>query len=722
MFFLRNLSSSQIHTGIAPWEFQPEEPIPDIVRKDKAARDAWINAPSTKHCVYTLHQGSVPNARISAPRTDGEGNPIHSSFGLVADYDAPMPEDAVLKLARKLPYPPNWIEKTLSGNWRYVWLFEEPVVWPSHDFARHFFKRFSSFAFDPGAGSAGFDRGAWEAIERLWTNSCDWRKVQDAPIPSIIAHGWLIKASESFKFDGKEMGPTIPLEVVATELEKRFPRFAEWPGEFTLASQGPTFWVDASTSPKSAIVRETGMQTFSAHAVKGFYSWRDLLGDAFVKDYEARSAAEAVEGIYWDGKQYWFANGSGHWRGHEKADLALMLKVRRGVSNKPDKSGVSAIERAIQHIHEHQYIEGAAPFVFQPTGIIVRHGLRFLNISTRRVLQPAPEPCGPERFPLLDRYFAGLMRNDEQSLWLRGWIYVGYEGAYFLRPIPGQVLFLAGPANVGKTLLNRGILGRIFGGFAEPHSFVSGTDSFNSELFDVGFWPIDDGSTSSDPRKARYMWEQFKRFSAQNTFRCNEKFRKASLVEWAGRVCVTCNADPESIRQIPDLSISNRDKVILLRTAEKPPIEFPPRHELDEILDRELPFFLRHLLDWKMPDAIRGDSRFILKPYADPTLVEVSHQSSPTAGFAEILADWKEDYFNVRNPKAEYWEGSAAKLVKDILLDPTAGPLMRPFTIDAVGRHLVQLQLKGAPLEIIEDNNSQTRTWRIYRNNKPTKT
>jgi hypothetical protein len=302
MFYLSNLSSHAISRDVLPWDFKPEPPFPEEVRKDKKFRDSWISAPSTRHCVYSFIEGVNSNQRVSKLRTDGGGNPPHAIHALVADYDSPEPKEKMLEQAKNLPHQPNWIEHTLSGNWRFIWLLEEPLILPSFDFARHFLKTFSDFAFDPARGMFGFDKKAWEAPERLWTNSCEWLHIHDVKIPKAVSLGWLVAASRTFNFKSKDFGTEIPLEIVKEALAKKYPSFAGWPGEFLLNEQGPTFWIAESASPKSAIIRETGIQTFSAHAPKGFYSWADLLGADFVREYKAASIGRAIEGIYYDGK------------------------------------------------------------------------------------------------------------------------------------------------------------------------------------------------------------------------------------------------------------------------------------------------------------------------------------------------------------------------------------------------------------------------------------
>lgn len=714
--YLKNLSSQALHEGVAPWDFKPEHAIPENVREDKEARDAWINNPKTQHHVYTFCEGINPNLRISKARAEGEGNPIHSLSALVADFDAKADAGFVQGCIAKLPYKPNWVENTLSGHWRYVWLLEAPIFFPSYEFAVHFLASFKEIAFDVSLGMVGFDEPAWRAPEKLWTNGCDWSPIHDEKISKEITLGWMEKAGRTFKFEN--LGASVPLEDVAKKLAEVFPKFAEWPGEFTLGSHGPTFWIEASQSPKSATVRETGMQTFSANATKAFYLWADLLGAAFVKEFEAEKLGKAIEGVHFDGKSYWRRDPANLWISCDKAEMNLSLRATRRLSAKPGKGGLSEVDHALNFIHDHQRIDSASPHVFQPGGVIIRNGVKYLNISAVRVLAPAPGiavwgPDGP--FPWLSQFLSRLL-TPEQCEVLLCWLAWAYQGFYQCKPESGHVLFIAGPVEVGKTLLNRAIIATLFGGFAEAGPFLLGDDNFNSELFSRGYWAGDDDDAGTDANRLRKWTSGIKRVSANTSWRCNEKFKKAGMTEWQGRFGITCNADEESLRSMPDLNLSNLDKLILLRTCNTAPCVFPPRYELAKILERELPYLARFILDYQIPANRFGKSRFGIKEYAEPSLLEASRHSSRQAGFVEILNDWKTTYFK-SFPKLDRWEGTAFQLLREFNLDPGTAGSNRGMSQDTVGRALAGMKGKGARLDSREEKD--VRVWTIYKDSEP---
>jgi hypothetical protein len=716
MFSVPNLVSTKV-TKVLPWEFTPEAPIPAEVRTDKTARTGWISAPVRKHCCYSLFEGLTEGQRISKGGKGSEGNPPHKLHGWAADVDEPLDKAELLKRCQALkPFYPSWLERTLSGNWRLIWLFEAPLLLPSYDFAIFFqkeilnlipFKRLSS----------EFDGPAWKEPNRYYTTSCDWEKLPEHPFPQKVLEGFLVTISGKYEWAKHATdGPAVPVEAVVPLLRERYPKFAEWPGEFAEGAQGPTFWVDGSTSPLSAIVRATGIQTFSAHASKAFYSWADLVGKAPLERFEADFAGKAVEGIYFDGRHYWRKLERGDWKSFERGDLSMHLRVARGVSPKGEPS---PLDRCLIFLQEHRHIECAGPVVFQPDGPLPRDPM-FLNTSTRRVLQPAEsEQVWGEagEFPTLSKFFDGFFAESEhpQLPHFLAWFRWAYAGFLKLEAQPGHVIIIAGKAAVGKTFLNRGILGLAFGGFAEAQAYLTGNDNFNAELFRAGHWPVDDSSAASSTNKHRLWTEALKRAVANTTHRFNEKFKTAGTVEWQGRVTITCNDDEESMRILPDLGCTVTDKVMLFVAADVAPIKFPDTYqERVALLRRELPSFLRWLIDWTPPvEVMDPGTRYGVKPYHHVEIVRRAQLSSPVSGFNDILEDWKATYFE-REKDTEFWEGTAIQLQRAIAIeDPVTQSIMREYSTQRVGNMLAGLKSRDGRVEII-DRGSQ-RFYRIYR-------
>ena len=714
-----NLGSSNTSPCV-PWEFTGAIP-PEVRGKEgKPERDKWITRPTTTHCVYTAFEGMNPTARVSESKGSEEGNPPLRMHAFVADIDEPLTETELqTQIERHMgDLVPNYLERTLSGQVRLIWLFEKPVCFPNSRFAIEFLEhalKQGSF----GKLSAQFDKPAWLDPKRMWTNSCDWLVIDAARrIPWSLLQGWVIEVSEKHIWRKDKGAVEIPLPEVLKELEKKWPNH-NWPGEFTEGSQGPTFWLEESSSPKSAVVKPTGMFTFSAHAVKPFYSWADLVGIKFVEEYSAKMMGAAVAGIYHDGTTYYRKIGPGEWRGFGKEDVARHLFVDRGLSPLKEGNGPSQVDRAIQFIQNWQGVDGAAPFAFQPHGLLKRAGGTFLNTHTRRVITPAQGEGAwgaNGKFPWISRYLDQLFEPQEQLAYFLAWLSRFYKGAYAYEIESGQSLFLLGPPGVGKTFLSQGVLPRLMGGGADAEDFMLGNTTFNSQLFDVALWTIDDNSANVDQTTYRKFSAIVKKMAANTSFAYHAKFRIPCTVDWLGRVVVTANDDEESARIVPDLSISILDKLMLMKTCKVTQIEFPARPVLIQILDNELPYFARFLLDYTPEPQCVGKSRYGVTPYHEKSLLLTAEQSSRSAGFNEILDDWATHYFAEHTE--DYWKGNAWQFVKSLHQgDIAVASALRSLTPDIAARHLMSLKAKGWPIETTTERG--TRVWKIYRPKTP---
>ena len=717
-YFIPNWTSKSAAPCV-PWLFDGSAIPPEVKGKEgKKVRDKWIMSPNTQHQVYSAFEGFNPNERISDSKGVEEGNPPLHCCALVGDYDAPLTEQELQTgIARLGKFIPNYIERTLSGNIRLVWLLEKPVSFPNYRFAKEWMRLVLEKMKADSAG-VGFDRPAWEEPSRYWVNSGEWATVdENVRIPYDVAHGWIVETAEKHVWKRDKGAIEIPLPEVLKELEKTYP--ACWPGDFVEGAKGPSFWVKDSVSPFSAIVKSTGMYTFAAHAVKPFYSWADLVGKAFVEEYAAKQMGKAVEGIYHDGATYYRTTGYGEWKSFAKEDICGHLRVDRGISSQKNGDVPSDVDKAIQYIQNWQGIDGAAPFVFQPHGILKRSGGTFLNTHTRKALTPSTVPAvwGPAGgFPWLSQFFDGLFDPHEQLDFFLSWLSRFYRGAHAHNLESGQNVFLLGPPGVGKTFLSQGIIPRLVGGSHDAEDYLLGNTGFNSQLFDVAAWTVDDNSANVDSVTHRKFSAMVKKMAANTTFSYHAKFRIPCNVDWLGRVIVTANDDEESARIVPDLSISLLDKLHLFRSARKAAVEFPDRATLLGILEKELPSFARFLLDYRIPERCVGASRYGVKAYHEPSLLQTAEQSSRSASFLEIIDDWANSHF-AESKNGDKWVGTSWQLVKTLHGgDLAMSTALRGLTPDVVSRNLMSLKSKG--FEIETSSVRGQRLWTIHRPSK----
>lgn len=707
---LPNLIST-VTTPCVPWEWSQKAPAEVLGKVNKKARDTWINNPATVWQVYNLWEGLNETLRITKGSAKVEGNPPFRCHGIVGDYEVPMTEEDLQKGIERMGerFVPTYFGRSLSGNSHVVWLFEEPVTVPNREFAVAFLRHVdAAMKFD--LLGVAFDRPAFEEPGRYYTNGGEWYQLSDNKLPASLVQGWVLETAKKFKWEKQDI--TVPLPVVWAELQKRYPNHG-WDGDFVEEAQGPSFFIPGSTSPKSAIVKTTGIFTFSAHASKPFWTWSDLLGADFVKTYETSALGKAVEGIFHDGTKYFVKDGIGSWRAFSKEDIREHLIIARGLDGQRERGVPAQADIALDYIRHWQAIDGAAPFAFKPYGIFTANGPKFLNTHTRRVLAPAEGTAqwGPGgQFPWLSGFLDYLFEPHEQLQFFLSWLHRFYTSAYELDIQRGQNIFIIGPPGTGKTLLNQNILSKLMGGSAEAQDYLLGETNFNSQLFEVALWTIDDSKSTTNAAKHALFSSMIKKLAANQTFEYHAKFRIACTVEWQGRVVVTANDDEESLRIIPDLGISNRDKTMLFRTCRRP-FEFPSSPEIEATLKRELPYFARFLLDFKIPAQCIGTARFGVKEYHEASLLREAEFSSATNGFFEVLDDWHKEWFKT-HPKEMLWKGSVFQLVRLLQSDEATRSAAR-LNQDIVARKLAGLKAKGYNIEAVAEGGN--RLWVIHR-------
>ena len=254
------------------------------------------------------------------------------------------------------------------------------------------------------------------------------------------------------------------------------------------------------------------------------------------------------------------------------------------------------------------------------------------------------------------------------------------------------------------------------GGSAEAQSYLLGETSFNSQLFEVALWTVDDSkSTTSNSAHALFS-SMVKKLAANQTFEYHAKFRVPCTVEWLGRVVVTANNDEESLRIIPDLGISNRDKTMLMRTTSNV-FSFPSAPEIERILRREMPHFARFVLDWRTPEHCVGTARFGVREYHEASLLREAEFSSSTNWFLELIEDWHSEWFS-QHPKESFWKGTSTQLSKLLSADEATRAVMRnQIEPNRIGGKLAGLKAKGYNLETV--SNGTNRLWVIHRNLRP---
>lgn len=658
LFSLPNLFSHEV-TAI------DLEGAPTVTRPAFASKTefrAWCAAKTTEHAFVSFVEGTVAGLRV------GTTNPPFRLHGLILEYDAKVSGVPDLSSARILP---AWKVTTFSGNMRLLFPFEKPLSVDNADLAREFHKvahkNLKAKKLGPG----------WEPEEsakvgQYFEIGTEWLPTGGSPIPFETVCAWVAEAATKVRWDNK--GVTIPFERLQARGEEMFP--GRWPGgwkSFTAGARGTRFW-DHSADAESVLVTETGCVCFTGDSA--FRSWGDIFGNDWVRDQQGGAIGEAIANLWWEEgtSRYWRRYACGTLGPMSTyADVKLHLRAL-GLSDKPIKGQeFTQVEQALYTCQITRRAEHVVPLIYRPNDIIFYNRRRYLNTSRVRVIPPVQETrAWGEGFPWISEYIDKLWDRDQWDRYV-AWVAHFYQQALAGKPGTGLALFVAGGASVGKNFSTNAILGQLFGGHGDASKFITGKDDFNTNLLDCPIWTCHDTQQTADTPGARSTFTQrLKQVIADRELYARKMFTAGVDIPWNGRIVVTLNTDPESLRMLPDLEQTILNKVLLLRANDPGKVTFPS----DEEVLAELPSFGAYLRDFEIPADIR-EPRFGVQAWHHEDLLDAAHAESATTGALEVLAMWRKEHFAGIDKSVTNWTGSATELLRDLFRMPDVDTVAR---------------------------------------------
>ena len=675
---------------------------------DKHSFKTHLAKETTRDCLYSGILGACPSLRV------GHDNPASRMVAIVADYDTPMTDKERARKLARLTNKPNFISTSFSGGTHAVWLLEKPLpLMPGPHMVQELLRVICrelrlKRAFETLDTKAFFTPGQY--YHAGW----DWQAVDDNPIPESTAMLWFDEALRKSRFH--ETGVQIPLDRVAAEVEKRFP--GRWKGEFSLGARGARFWDPMADNPTAAIVRENGMTCFTGPFP--FRSWGDIFGQDFVSQYRAETEGVMLSECYFVDNSFYvrtdYRNEDGTmvpaWQQLNRQSMESFAALRYNLSTTSEDGQPSQLRQALSKIIVENSLVGAGPFIYRPDKIVAVNGAPHLNISFLKVQEPdsAKGNAWGDGFPwtaaFLERLFPDIIQRER---FMSEWAYA-YKNAYAGAPRNGHTMFVAGPPGVGKNFLSECLYGPSLGGFADASEFLLGRTRFNSNLFKVGVWTCNDSVTKGDAKERAVFAKALKKMAANQVHVVEAKYRNASSVPWEGRIVVTLNTDPLSLQILPDVDISNRDKICLFKTSDK---VLDDKDAARKALE-ELPALCAYLLNMEIPEHCRGDARFGVRNYLHEELYAEAATSSSTASFGEILGLFATDMF-AADGRLEFIEGSATWFLQQMLQQDAIKEMLRgEVTARSIGKQLGAL-MSSASFPLAYKRNSHQRVWSISR-------
>ena len=682
-FHLPNMSASDTKPmGGDPWN-AVITPYPVSTKDDY---EKWIVSKDTDHCFFTAVEAVNPHRRVSLE------NPARWMHGLVADYDAKLdPNFDVNEFLKRcdLDARPAAISKTFSGNARVVWEFEKPIAVDCPEMTKavmkEIAKKFRLAKLLPGLDECTF------RINQLFELGHSWQALGGLVGESILGD---ILVTAAGKVNWNKVGETdveIPMERIAAEVEKRWP--GQWPGEFKLGARGPTFWINDGITRIGCQVGDHGMICYTDRAGKAFIPWAELFGNVFVDKFREEVIGQAVMQFYYDGKSYWFKNGTNRWHDAKVENLARALRVH-GIKTE-SKKGASQMDRVIYTIETQRRVDAAVPILFTEEEVVEIGNDRILNTNFRKPVQPASD--GSESFWPYIKSWLWPVFGEEQLPYFLAWLSRFYKGAIESQPTQGQVVVVAGGPSQGKTLLNWRIVGTALGGFSDATAYLQGKTSFNKTAAEHPIWSLDDPTGHIDYDKHKAFGEAIKAHVANPRVSYHPKHKDSIEIPWYGRLFMTCNTDPQSLGVLPPMDNAVADKIMLFKLTDYQH-PFGTNREVEAILATELPHFLRWLMEYSPPDEVlwHENKRFGVKPYHNPDMLHTAVEDNPATKLVEVLDLWAAS-IRRDDKKLTEWKGTATELYRSLMgIDEgNFKPLLGRYTTSRLGRELRTLIQRG---------------------------
>ncbi len=712
MFFsLANLGAQSARPMEHPelYKYQGELPYTG----NKVAFNKWCNELTTEHSFLSMFEGMSPIVRVH-----GKDNPPVKMHGIHVDYDTVMQPD-FLQFLNDHPqseFRPCWLSTSRNGKCRLTWLFETPASIMSDEHWKKILRRLNK-ELQFLKWHAGLDEPALADTSRYLEHGTNWIRIPSGkPISTALLSQWFFEAGKDCVSGHKEFNYEIPMEDIAKEVHTRYP--GRWQGDFRLGAQGVRFWDPSADNPTGAWIRKDGVYCFTG--TQSFVPWVQILGKEFMAKYAMRAIEDILQGSAYDGKSFWQPDADDNWRSVSKDDFSQGLRVKGFGLNKV-KGKISEIDQVEYSIKTQRRVENAFPFLFYPSGVITWEGEKYVNTWRGEVQAPAA-PMTAERmelddgatfFPLIHKLITTMFEevgetDHTQRDSFVAWLKYFYVHALKQVPRPGQAIVIAGPTGKGKTFIVERVIGGLVGGARDATNHLVNGDKFTAQLAKYPLMAVDDSQGIADTKTLLRFSSMVKKYVANPELHCNEKYEKAGTVPWFGRLVILCNLDSNSLRIIPNMDISIRDKISLFKASSQI-IDFGEREVNNARIAAELPNFARFLIDWVIPDKLVSvEKRFGVAAYHHPDLLAESMQQGHST-LLEVLSDYFKA-FRVNRPQDQSWTGLASLLHHELsMFNPG---VMRELNCKTLAQQLGGLAKNGYGV-YSKLNRTGTKEWRI---------
>lgn len=372
----------------------------------------------------------------------------------------------------------------------------------------------------------------------------------------------------------------------------------------------------------------------------------------------ARDAEPAGLDAFYDPsrKCYWIPNNRAEMIEVTESSLAMHLK-KAGLLDSSENGELTPVEERLIQIQREKDVLYAGPLAGHRTGLQDMCGQRILVTRPPHLIEPKPGDC-----PNIEALLAGLFNDPahDQVTYVLGWLKVSYEALVEGKLRHAQALAMAGPKESGKSLLQNLITEILGGRAAKPYRYMCGATDFNGDLFGAEHLMIEDEVAFTDIRARRHFGARIKDFTVNTVQSCHAKNRQALSLKPFWRVSISLNDEPENLLILPPIDESLEDKIILLKVQKHPmPMEtatLEGRQKFMATLLAEVPAFLHHLVNFRIPEALKSE-RFGIAHFHHPELLATLSEMSPEMRLLSLI-----DALMAESEEPGPWTGTATEL------------------------------------------------------------
>ena len=145
---------------------------------------------------------------------------------------------------------------------------------------------------------------------------------------------------------------------------------------------------------------------------------------------------------------------------------------------------------------------------------------------------------------------------------------------------------------------------------------------------------------------------------------------------------------------VPDLNRSMRDKVMVFE-AHKHSVSFDTKHNNERVIDGEMAFFARYLLDYTVPTEITGANRFGVESFISPKVENFLLDNSQHAFILELIEIFNDINFSKKTVRD--WTGTSTDLLRTLGGYDGANHFLKGIDALRIGKSLGHYLVKAVP-------------------------